>query len=181
MPLPTLPIARDRLHTRRIVLDAYRRDDGMFDIEGRLTDTKAHDYVLLTGLKPAGVPIHDMLARVTIDRAYVIHDVEVKVDDMPYRGACNRIESAYRELIGTNLRHGFRKSLYAAMGGVQGCSHITELFAQLPTAAIQMFAGLRREIEPEDETPFQLDRCHALETTTDTVRRYYPRWYKGAI
>jgi hypothetical protein len=42
-----------------------------------------------------------------------------------------------------------------------------------------MFAGLRHEIEG-DERPFQLDRCHALETTTDTVRRYYPRWYRGA-
>jgi hypothetical protein len=27
--------------------------------------------------------------------------------------------------------------------------------------------------------PFQLDRCHALETTSETVRRYYPRWYRG--
>jgi hypothetical protein len=43
-----------------------------------------------------------------------------------------------------------------------------------------MFAGLRREIEPGGDKPFQLDRCHALETTTDTVRRYYPQWYRGA-
>ena len=80
---------------------------------------------------------------------------------------------------GVSLLHGFRQSLYAAMGGVQGCSHITELMAQAPTAAIQMFAGLSREIEG-DAKPFQLDRCHALETSTDTVRRYYARWYRGA-
>ena len=74
--------------------------------------------------------------------------------------------------------HGFRKKLYEVMGGVRGCSHLTELLSQAPTAAIQMFAGLRGEIEG-DERPFQLDRCHALETTTETVRRYYPRWYRG--
>lgn len=180
MPLTKSPVVRHPLHTRRITLDGYRRDDGLFDVEGRLTDTKASDYVLLTGVKRAGVPIHDMLVRVTIDRDYKIHAVEVKVDDMPYEDACNRIEPAYGKLVGMNLRFGFRKDLFAAMGGVQGCSHITELFAQLPTAAIQMFAGLRREIEPGEDKPFQLDRCHALETTTDTVRRYYPRWYKGA-
>jgi hypothetical protein len=180
MPLTIPTVGRNRLHMRRIVLDGYQREDGLFDIEGRLTDTKDHDYALLTGVKQAGVPIHDMLVRVTIGRDFVVRDVEVKVDGMPYFDACNRIEPAYRKLIGKNLRHGFRKELYAAMGGVQGCSHVTELFSQLPTAAIQMFAGLRREIEPEDDVPFQLDRCHALETTTDTVRKYYPRWYKGA-
>ena len=65
------------------------------------------------------------------------------------------------------------------LGGVRGCSHLTELARLLPTAAVQMFAGLVREIEG-DEKPFQLDRCHALETSTETVRRYYPAWYRGA-
>jgi len=65
------------------------------------------------------------------------------------------------------------------MGGVRGCSHITELLAQAPTAAVQTFAGLRREVQG-DAKPFQLDRCHALETSSDTVRRYYARWYRGA-
>ena len=35
-------------------------------------------------------------------------------------------------------------------------------------------------IELGEGKPFQLYRCHALETTTDTVRRYYPQWYRGA-
>jgi DUF2889 family protein len=180
MPLSSPPVARTRLHTRRIVLEGHQRSDGFFDIEGRLTDSKDHDYALLAGMKRAHEPIHDMVARVTIGRDYLVREVEVHTDSMPYPGACNRIEPAYKKLVGANLLHGFRKTLYETMGGVQGCSHITELFSLLPTAAIQMFAGLRREIEPGDEKPFQLDRCHALETTTDTVRRYYPRWYQGA-
>jgi hypothetical protein len=44
---------------------------------------------------------------------------------------------------------------------------------------VQTFAGLRREDEGTHK-PFQLDHCHALETTTDTVRRYYPKWHRGA-
>ena len=61
---------------------------------------------------------------------------------------------------------GFRQRLYEVMGGVHGCTHLTELIAFLPTAALQTFAGLRREIEPHEERPYQLDRCHALEHTT---------------
>jgi hypothetical protein len=179
MPLSIPPVVRTRLQTRRVTYEGFQRDDGLFDIEGHLTDVKDQDFVLLTGLRTAGEAIHDMWVRVTIASDYVIRAIEVKTDAMPYPGACDQITPAYSALIGVDLLHGFRKALYAAMGGVRGCSHITELLALAPTAAVQTFAGLRREMQG-DEKPFQLDRCHALETSSDTVRRYYARWYSGA-
>ena len=180
MPLAQPSISRTRLHTRRVVYEGFRRDDDLFDLEGHLTDVKDHDYALLTGVRPAGDPVHDMWARVTIGRDYIVRAIEVRTDGMPYPDACDLIEPAYGKLVGASLLHGFRKTLYDTMGGVRGCSHVTELLAHAPTAAIQMFAGLRREIEEGEPKPFQLDRCHALETTTDTVQKYYPQWYRGA-
>ena len=177
-PLSLPKVPRERLHCRAVTYDGFSRDDGLFDIEAHLVDTKDHDYPLLTGIRPAGFPIHDMWARITIDASAIIRDVEVVTDAMPYPGACDRITPDYRKLIGANLLAGFRKHLHDVMGRVKGCTHITEMLANLPTAAIQMFAGLRRENQG-DEKPFQLDRCHALDTTTDTVRRYYPKWYRG--
>lgn len=180
MPLSSTAVDRSRLHVRAVTYEGYRRSDELFDIEGHLTDVKDHDYSLLTGVRRAGDPVHDMWIRLTIDREYLIRAIEVRTDEMPYPGACDRITPAYDKLIGASLLHGFRRTLQETMGGVQGCSHLTELLSHAPTAAIQMFAGLRREIEEGGGRPFQLDRCHALETTTDTVRRYYPRWYRGA-
>ena len=174
------PAARKRLHTRRVSYECFRRDDGMFDIEGRLVDVKDHDYALLSGVRPAGQAVHDVWARITIARDFTIRRIEVKFDDKPYPGGCERIEPAYEKLVGASLLHGFRKTLYDTMGGVKGCSHVTELLSQAPPAAIQMFAGLRREVEPGEGKPFQLDRCHALETTSETVRKFYPQWYRGA-
>ena len=178
MPLAISPAVRTRLHTRRVSYEGFQRDDGLFDMEGHLTDVKDQDYALLTGVRAAGEPVHDMWVRLTIGRDCVIRAIEVKTDEMPYPGACDQITPAYLALVGMSLLHGFRKALHAAMGGVRGCSHLTELLAQAPTAAIQMFAGLTREIDG-DAKPFQLDRCHALETSSDTVRRYYARWYRG--
>ena len=120
-----------------------------------------------------------MWARVTIDRAFVIHAIEVRTDAMPYPDACDSVEPTYAKLLGASLVQGFRKRLHDDMGGVRGCTHVTELLGSLPTAAVQTFAGLQREDEGTHK-PFQLDHCHALETTTDTVRRYYPKWYRGA-
>ena len=88
-----------------------------------------------------------MWARVTIDRAFVIHAIEVRTEAMPYPDACDRVEPAYPKLIGANLVQGFRKRLHDDMGGVRGCTHVTELLGSLPTAAVQMFAGLQREDE----------------------------------
>jgi Protein of unknown function (DUF2889) len=179
MPLSTPTVMRERLHRRTVTYDGYQRADGLFDIEAHLVDSKDEDFELLTGVRPAGEPIHDMWVRVTIDAAYVIHDIEAITDRMPYPDACDRIGPAYRKLIGANLVSGFRKLLHDRLGTVQGCTHLTELLSYLPTAAVQTFAGLRRENEG-DQKPFQLDRCHALETTTENVRRYYPKWYRGA-
>ncbi len=178
MSLPSSIVPRQRLHQRSITYEGYLRDDGLLDIEAHLVDAKDHDYELATGTRPAREAVHDMWARVTIDRDFVIHAIEVRTVGMPYPDACDRIEPAYGKLVGANLVQGFRKRLHADMGGVHGCTHVTELLGSLPTAAVQTFAGLRRENE-SDEKPFQLDRCHALETTTDTVRRYYPKWYRG--
>ena len=173
-------MSRERLHGRAIAYDGYRRADGLFDIECHIVDVKDHDYELLTGVRRAGVPIHDMWVRVTIDGDFVIRAIEAVTDSMPYPGACDRIGPVYEKLVGANLVIGFRKHLHDVMGGVRGCTHITEMLSYLPTAAVQTFAGLQREDEG-DQKPFQLDRCHALETTTETVRRYYPKWYRGTV
>ena len=176
-PAPAAP--REPLHTRSIACDGYRRADGLFDLEARLTDTKPRPFALMTGVREPGEPVHDLWIRVTIDREFTVHAVDARMPSVPYPGGCDAIEGAYRRLVGANLMHGFRRVVKERLGGVQGCSHLTELVGLLPSLAVQTFATLRREIEGH-EKPFQLDRCHALETRGDTVRRYYPKWYRGA-
>ena len=179
MPLPAAS-PRRRLHTRRVVFEGFHRDDGLFDIEGRLTDVKDQDLTLLSGVRRAGELIHDMQVRVTIDRDFNVVDLHAQSDAVPYPGGCETIGPHYRQLIGANLLNGFRRKLHDTMGHVRGCTHITELLGSLPTAAVQTFAGLRKREDEGTGKPFQLDRCHALETSSDTVRVYYPRWYRGA-
>jgi hypothetical protein len=105
--------------------------------------------------------------------------VAVSSERVPYEG-CERIAPDYGRLAGANLMRGFRQAVSDVVGGVRGCSHVTELILFLPTAALQTFAGVHGEVRADDEKPYQLDRCHALETSSDVVRRYYPKWYKGA-
>ena len=54
MPLPP-SVPREELHLRRIELRGYRRQDGRYDIEARMVDTKTSELTLADGrlLPPA--------------------------------------------------------------------------------------------------------------------------------
>jgi hypothetical protein len=180
MPLPAIDVEREHTHTRRVRYEGYKRADGRWDIEGHLTDVKNHDYRLVTGVRRAGGAIHEMWIRITIDRTFTVVDVAAASDAVPYPGGCEKIVPAYRKLIGANLLKGFKKTSRELLGGVRGCTHLTEMLDGLPTAAIQTFAGEMAEDRGDGVKPFQLDQCHALETTTETVRQWYPKWHRTA-
>ena len=178
MPLPVSDVERELRHTRRVRYEGYKRTDGLWDIEAHLTDIKNHDFDLKTGVRRAGLPVHEMWLRITIDRKLTIVDAAASSDAVPYPGGCETIAPAYRKLIGLSLIKGFRKSAAEILGGIRGCTHLTEMLAGLPTAAIQTFAGETPEERDDGRRPFQLDQCHALETGTETVRKWYPKWYR---
>ena len=178
MSLPVTEVERELLHTRRVRYEGYKRADGNWDIEAHLTDIKNHDFHLATGVRRAGQPVHSMWLRLTIDRQFNILDAVASSEVVPYPGGCETIAPAYRRLVGLNLVRNFRKGVRQLLGGVRGCTHLTEMLAGMPTAAIQSFAGEMKQAQEADRKPFQLDHCHALETSTETVRRWYPKWYR---
>lgn len=182
MPLPAPHPNRQRIHTREVRYEGFRRDDDAYEVDARITDVKDADYTLITGLRHAGDPVHALSVRVVFDRNYVITDVEASSDWVPYPGACGEIAPAYKRLIGLSLMRGFRNALRERLGGTEGCTHISEMLGGLPTAAVQMRAGEVHELDIGDGgQPFQLDRCHALVTTGPTVKRYYARWYRPGL
>ena len=178
MPLPIPEVEREHTHTRRIRYEGYKRADGLWDIEAHLTDVKNHDYSLMTGVRRAGQPIHDMWLRLTIDRRFVVVDAVAAADAVPYPGGCENAPPAYRKLVGLSLREGFRKKVRELLHGTLGCTHLTEMLGGIPTAAIQTFAGEMKEDRDDGRKPFQLDQCMALETGSETVRRWYPKWFR---
>jgi hypothetical protein len=179
MPLPVTDVERELRHTRRVRFEGYRRSDGLWDIEGHLSDIKSHDNPMKTGVRRAGQPIHEMWIRLTIDRHLTILAAAASSDAVPYPGGCENIAPAYRKLVGLNLARGFRQKVKELFGATRGCTHLTEMLGGFPTAAIQTFAGEVPEERADGRKPFQLDQCHALDTTSDTVKQWYPTWYTG--
>ncbi|HYI86871.1 MAG TPA: DUF2889 domain-containing protein [Burkholderiales bacterium] len=178
MPLPVTDVERELRHTRRVRYEGYRRADGLWDIEAHLTDIKSHDNPMKAGVRRAGQPIHEMWLRLTIDRHFTVLDACASSDAVPYPDGCEHIAPAYQRLIGLNLIRNFRKETKQLFAGVKGCTHLTEVLGGFPTAAIQSFAGEMPEEREDGRKPFQLDQCHALDTSSETVRKWYPKWYR---
>nr|WP_038488423.1 DUF2889 domain-containing protein [Janthinobacterium agaricidamnosum] len=182
MPLSS-PVSRRALrHTRVIDVQAFSRDDGLWDIDAHLTDIKHFDARLASGPRAAGLPLHDLHLRITVDLDMTIVDAEAASEAVPYPGFCDTIGPAYKALIGLNLLKNFRRDLKQRLAGIAGCTHLTELAQVLPTATVQAFAGdvwSTRDganAELPHEQPFQLDKCHALRLDGKAVAQYYPRW-----
>lgn len=178
MTLPAAAQNRRLKHRRQIDIQVFDRGDGFWEVDATLVDTKTRDIELAGQVRPAGVPVHDMLLRLVIDTQLNIVDAGAETRAMPYEGICGSHGDAYRRLIGLNLMRDFRKELRQRTGGVAGCTHITELAQFLPTAVIQGFAGEVIKTDGGGQKPFQLDRCHALRTDGEAVRLHYPRWYR---
>ncbi len=183
MTLPHAAAQRQLKHRRQIDVQVFARGNGLWEVDALLIDTKTRDAHLAEGLRPAGTPIHEMLLRLVVDERLDIVEAGSETRWMPYSGSCDDHEDAYARLVGLNLLRGFRKALRERVGGVLGCTHLTELAQVLPTAVVQAFAGEVIDTRGTDEgasQPFQIDRCHALRGDGEAVRVHYPRWYRPA-
>ena len=182
MALPTAASDRQLTHRRGIDVQIYARGNGLWEVDARLTDVRTHDTHMATGMLPAGAPIHDMLLRLVVDERFDVIEAGAQTSAMPYPGECDSHGDVYSRLVGLNLMQGFRQAVKERLGGVQGCTHITELTQVLPTAVVQAFAGEVIDTRGDSESsqqPFQIDRCHALRADGVTVKTYYPRWYRA--
>lgn len=177
LPAPTVP--RKLSHTRTITMRGYEREDGLFDIEGHLTDVRTEEVSYPGGGRPAGHPIHSMWVRLTVDLTALIVDVNVFSETVPFEGICDAIGPAYKGLIGIRVGPGFRGQVQRLLSGVRGCTHQTELVTTMATAVLQTLTG--RMVQPDDVKPFQLDGCHALATDGATVEAFYPLWHRKPV
>ena len=183
MPLSPPDTPRKLLHTRSVRVDAYERDDGLWDLDAEITDIKGYDFVREDGAEhKQGDPVHHMYLRVTIDQEFTITAAQAAYGAAPFDENCFSIAPAYQNLVGLNLLRRFRNEVKDRFGRVGGCTHITELSYLLPTVAVQCMAGRMREErarsgDQSDKKPFELDGCHALRSDGPIAAKYYPRWY----
>jgi len=187
MPFPDAS-PRKHVHTRAIDYRGYEREDGLWDIEAHMTDTKTYEFSnKWRGTVPVGEPMHEMLLRVTIDDSFVIQDIFAATEHSPFQ-MCPAIAPNYKKLIGIKMGPGWRKAIRMKVGGTDGCTHLTELLFPMATVAMQTIWPIRskrkqesdtEEKQPQGKRPVVLDTCHAWASDSPVVRENAPKYFTG--
>lgn len=178
-------ITREELHFRRIDMRGFRRSDGLYEVEGRVTDRKRFDFQSPHGFKhiPAGEPIHDMGVRLAYDTDMTVREVATFTDSAPY-GDCFDAGRALQVLVGERMVSGWSAAVRRLLSGATTCTHLKELLIPMGTVAYQtlsQYRFARPHVTDAEGRPVKLDSCYAYARHRDVVRRVWPDWYIAPV
>jgi DUF2889 family protein len=181
-PVPPAEVTREELHFRRIDMRGWRRSDGLYEVEGRVTDRKPGNYFLPRAGRevPAGEAVHDMGVRLVFDDQMRVHGVETFTDAAPY-AICPEGGRALQSLVGLRMVSGWNKEVRQRLAGARSCTHLVELLTPMATVAFQSLSVVNRDrIDRRDVTgrPVKVDSCYAYGAEREVVLRYWPEFHR---
>jgi hypothetical protein len=171
---------RSKRHNRTLEMEGYQREDGLWDIEGHLLDIKGYAFdSTWRGKVEAGMPVHDMWIRLTVDNTLTIRAVEASLDAGPHR-ICPDITPNFKVLEGQRIAPGWFRNVQKLLGGAKGCTHMVEMLGPMGTVAYQTL-GPSRVSEAQDGAdgrtrakPTRLNTCHVYASDGELVKQRGP-------
>jgi hypothetical protein len=177
MPLSPA-VQRREIHHRTIDMRAYARDDGLYEVEARLIDTKPFPFERLGSPVPIppGQHLHDLWIRLTVTEDFVVQSVEASSDTTPY-GVCKEAEATLRVLVGERVVKGWSATVKSRLRGAASCTHLMEMLIPMGTTAFQGIRGVvprQERIDATGAAPRQIDSCYAYRREGEVVMRLWP-------
>ncbi|MBC8267803.1 MAG: DUF2889 domain-containing protein [Rhodospirillaceae bacterium] len=180
MPL-SKPNPRNKIHNREIHAQGFQRDDGLWDIESRLVDTKSYSFDNTErGTINSGEAIHDISIRLTLNDEMTVQSSEAVIDSGPFT-MCGDITPAFDVLVGLSIKPGWRKGILQRLGGTKGCTHLVDmLLGPVAVTAWQTVNPARQKRNSPSSgssKPPLLNSCHAFSASSPVVKREWPDFY----
>ncbi|SDP04403.1 DUF2889 domain-containing protein [Afipia sp. GAS231] len=176
---------RRHMHTRTIECNGYLRDDGLWEVEARMRDTKPFSQSASRyreELKP-GDSVHDIALRLAIDDSMTVREAQATMRATPYP-TCIEVEPILQRLIGERIGSGWRKVVQSKLGRLESCTHLSEL---LGPAVTTLFQTMSHGSNPEGldsladqrartERPFFVGGCHSWRNDGPIVADMFPQF-----
>lgn len=172
-------IDRELVHTRDIQCQGFRRADGLWDIEGRLIDTRTATIETFgRGRIEPGEHLHEMWLRMTVDSQLTVIALEAHTEHAPYP-ACPNFPDNFGKLVGEKIEPGWTAKVRLTLGGRRGCTHLVELLGPLATTAVQTVYAWKGEAGDSGATdvvppPDFMDTCHSLASDGQVAQILWP-------
>lgn len=161
MALTPATAPRKLSHTRSITCHGFEREDGLWDIEAHMQDVKAYAFTSEErGEVLPGTPVHSMWLRLTVDGNLTVQAVEAVTEYSPFPSTCPHIASAYQQIVGLTIGPGWTRKIKELLGGVRGCTHLSELLGPVATTAFQTIVPKRNKTGMRQKA--LVNTCHAF-------------------
>ncbi len=175
-------VTREELHVRRIEFRGFQRSDGLFEVEGCLTDRKPMDFQPPSGSRVvrANDPIHDLGVRVVFDSDMVVRAVQTFFRDYPYKD-CRDGGDALQAMVGVRIAAGWSSEVRKRLPSSETCTHQKELMIGLATAAVQTMTVKRQHLQDAVDAegrPLKLGSCYAYGESRDIVLQRWPAFHR---
>ena len=175
---------RRLMHRRSIECTGYLRNDGLWEVEARLADTKPfaqRDH--FRGELQPGDPVHDIGVRLAVDDALTIREAETTMRATPFP-TCVDVEPILQRLVGERIGPGWRDLVRRKIGRLETCTHLSELLGPAVTTLYQTMSygktpDGRSSLEDQRgarEPPFFLGGCHSWRTDGPVVAELFPQF-----
>jgi Protein of unknown function (DUF2889) len=178
---------RRLMHRRSVECTGYLRDDGLWEVEARLIDTKpfAQRDRFRGELKP-GDPVHDIALRLAVDDRMTIIEAETMMRSTPFP-TCIEVEPILQRLVGERIGKGWRDLVRQKIGRLETCTHLAELLGPAVTALFQTMSygrtpegrGSLDHQHAVSEPPFFIGGCHSWRTDGPIVAELFPQFATG--
>jgi hypothetical protein len=173
-------VTREELHTRSVKVTGYRRSDGLYEVEGRLLDTKPFDFRPPSDERvvKAGEAVHHMGVRIVFDEDMTVHDVIAVTDAAPYAD-CYGAPATLKSLIGLRLGSGWSGEVRRRLSGAASCVHLAGLMVPMAATAYQAMTlhRLKQAALAPERIPPKVDSCLAYSKHGELVKRRWPTFY----
>src|SRR5215207_2423837 len=176
--------ARRLMHRRSVECTGFLRDDGLWEVEARLQDTKPFTQRdQFRGEVPPGEPVHDIRLRLAVDDQLTIREAETTMQATPFP-SCIEVEGILQRLVGEQIGKGWRELVRRKIGRLETCTHLSELLGPAVTTLFQTMSYGKRpdggdsmdSHREQKEPPFFLNGCHSWRTDGPIVAKIFPQF-----
>lgn len=176
--------ARRLMHRRAINCDGYLREDGLWEVEARLVDTKPFlQRDQFRGDVPPGTPVHDIRLRLAVDDRLIVREAETNMAATPFP-TCIEVDGILQRLVGEQIGRGWREAVRRKIGRLETCTHLSELLGPAVTTLFQTMSYGKRpdggdSMDSHRETsepPFFINGCHSWRTDGPIVAKIFPQF-----
>jgi hypothetical protein len=178
---------RRLMHRRSVECLGYLRDDGLWEVEARLVDTKPYPrHERYRGELAPDDPVHDIRLRLAVDDSFTIRETGTTMASTPYP-SCLDVEGILRRLVGERIGKGWREIVRRKIGKLETCTHLAELLGPAVTTLFQTATsgknpqgrGSLDDQTKLKEPPFFVGGCHSWRLDGPVVAEMFPQFATG--